>query len=187
MKRCHLNAISFKQHAQGLNNKVVSFKTNHENFPPYHLVYCFLELSCMLPALHIFVKAIAHHGRQPKSCDAKHRFLFDHNTISAILIFYLMRCRLFAGWLQNMLISVRRYCVILAERHPGLSRSHSPEKTSAWSVLLVTFFSFLRDWSSVSKTAEAPSLLLGHFERPVLPKNVKHPMCAVNKQSDFLE
>lgn len=117
MKRCHLNAVNFKQHAQGLNNKVrlISFKTNHENFPPYHLVYCLLELSCMLPALHIFVKAIAHHGRQPNSCDAKHRFLFDHNTISAILIFYLIRCRLFAGWLQNMLISVRRYCDV----YPG--------------------------------------------------------------------
>lgn len=83
---------------------------------------------------------------------------------------------------------------ILAERHPGLSRSHTPEKFDSEnfppdvsSSLLVTFFSFLRDWSSVSKTAEAPSLLLGHFERPVLPKNVKHPMCAINKQSDFLE
>ena len=108
-----------------MNNKATLVSLlNHENFAPYHLVHCLFDLSCMLPALHIFVKAIAHHGRHANSCDAKHRFLFDHNTIiSAILIFNLMRCRSFAGWLQNMLISVRRYLCAQAERYPGLSQN----------------------------------------------------------------
>ena len=97
-----LNAINFKQRAKGLNKKATLVSLlNHENFAAYHLVHCLFDLSCMLPALHIFVKAVTHHGRQTNCCDAKHRFLFDHNTISAIIISNLMSCRSLAGCLAK--------------------------------------------------------------------------------------
>lgn len=153
MKRWHLNAIHFKQRAKGLNNKArrISFKINHENFPPYHLVYCLLELSCMLPALHIFVKAIARHDRQPNSCDAKHRFLFEHNTISAILIFYLMRCRSFAGWLQNMLIFARRYWDVYPSRaSPRPFQKSHPRKFDSENFRLIYFVLFFSNFFLVS-------------------------------------